>query len=125
MYIFIDVANVWSIQKSMRKMLNYTALPKTAQKIIARKTGSMVETQQVFYYEAYPLENTRKYSTNGTHKFMKWLQKSLRFIIRKKPIKQVKAYPPTLRSGHWPCFKLRLSSLRSDCLHPSGLRPGY
>ena len=89
-YVFVDVANVWSVQKSMRKLLDYTKLRKQVEKIISQKCGVAICVQEVFYYEAYPQNSTRSYNTDGSHKFMTFLKKELGFKIRKKPIKQIR-----------------------------------
>jgi len=89
-YIFIDVANIWSVQKSIKKMLDYSKIKEIVSDLISKKIKERVNVKKIFYYEAYPENNTRKYNTDGIHKFMTYLKKELNFKIRKKPIKQIK-----------------------------------
>ncbi len=89
-YVFLDVANIWSSQKSKGHLLDYSNLKKTIQNSLNEKLKSDVEVEKIFYYEAFPENNTREYNTDGTHKFMTYLKKGLGFEIRKKPIKQIR-----------------------------------
>jgi len=93
-YIFIDVANVWSAQKSKRHLMDYTKI----KSFIETKFAGTVRA--VFYYEAYPKNETREYSTDGTHKFMTFLEKKLGFTIRKKPLKQIHTESGTQEKGN-------------------------
>jgi uncharacterized LabA/DUF88 family protein len=74
----------------MRKMLDYSKLKKNITKIISERINQKAEVKEIFYYEAYPENDTREYSTDGKHKFMTYLKKGLDFQVRKKPIKQIK-----------------------------------
>jgi uncharacterized LabA/DUF88 family protein len=81
--VFIDVANVWSVQKSKGHFVDYNKI----QPFLENQFGGKIE--KIFYYEAYPKNETRNYNTDGTHKFMTFLKKGLGFIVRKKPLKQI------------------------------------
>jgi uncharacterized LabA/DUF88 family protein len=41
----------------------------------------------VYYYTSYPEEGTRPYSTAPKHSFFTFLEKSVGFVVRKKPLK--------------------------------------
>jgi len=90
-YVFIDVANVWSAQKSIKKLLDYSKLKQVVADVFQEKLNEQIEVKRVFYYEAYPEKGTREYDTDGSHKFMTFLKKGLGFCVRKKPIKQIKS----------------------------------
>jgi len=89
-FVFIDVANIWSCQKSIIKMLDYSKLKTAVLNVMSKKLKEELEIKEVFYYETYPENKTREYNTDGTHKFMTFLKKGLGFQVRKKPIKQIK-----------------------------------
>lgn len=44
----------------------------------------------VYYYDAYPDQKTREYSVEGKFKSYVYLEKALKFIVRKKPLKQIR-----------------------------------
>ena len=82
-YVFIDVANIWQAQKAQGKIFDYQALQE------ALKKEYNTQDLQIFYYEAYPADGTRKYSLDKKHKFFTFLKKKLRFIVRKKELKRI------------------------------------
>ncbi|MDD3808016.1 MAG: NYN domain-containing protein [Candidatus Pacebacteria bacterium] len=43
----------------------------------------------MFYYTAYPKNGTRSYSLDGKHKFYTFLKKNLKFVVKKKELKQI------------------------------------
>ncbi len=88
-FVFLDVANIWSTQKSMRKFINYRKIEKIIQKTLAEKLNETVEIPRIFYYEAFPKDGTRDYNIDRKHKFMTFLKKQLGFTVRKKPIKRI------------------------------------
>ncbi len=49
-YIFIDAANLWEVQKSKRRLLDYQQL-----ETYIKQRYSATQTK-VFYYEAYPAD---------------------------------------------------------------------
>lgn len=82
-YVFIDASNLWEVQKAKGKFFDYEKLIKFIKK---KFYGSAVK---VFYYTAYPSEDTRDYSLDGRHKFYTFLKKGLSFIVRKKELKRI------------------------------------
>ncbi|MBI5734099.1 MAG: NYN domain-containing protein [Candidatus Kerfeldbacteria bacterium] len=82
-YIFIDFSNLWAAQKVRGKFLDYTKL--------TNYIKSMYEatSMQVFFYTAYPAEGTRSYNLDGKHKFFTYLEKGLKFVVRKKELKRI------------------------------------
>ncbi len=82
-YIFIDAANLWEVQKSKRRLLDYQKL-----ETYIKQRYSAIQTK-VFYYEAYPADGTRPYSLAGKHKFYVFLKKRLGFEVRTKPLKRI------------------------------------
>ena len=82
-YIFIDASNLWAAQKVRGKFLDYTKLI-----TYIRKKFTAVSIQ-VFYYTAYPADGTRDYSLDGRHKFFTFLEKGLKFTVRKKKLKRI------------------------------------
>ena len=82
-FIFIDAANVWSSQKRIGKLLDY----KKISNFLAEKFKGDVE--KIYYYEAFPNEKNRTYSTEPKHKFFTFLKKSLGFCVRKKELKRI------------------------------------
>jgi len=84
-YVFIDASNLWEAQKVKGKFLNYE---KTMSYISQRFQASELK---VFYYTAYPADGTRSYDVEGKHRFFTFLKKGLGFVVRKKPLKQIRA----------------------------------
>ena len=82
-YVFIDASNLWAAQKAKGKFLDYEKL------IDYIKNKLNATSIQVFYYTAYPADGTRKYSLDGKHKFLTYLKKGLKFIVRKKELKRI------------------------------------
>lgn len=82
-HVFIDASNLWSVQKSMGRSLDYSKL------LVA--FGSIFNTSdiKVYYYAAFPADGTREYSLDKLHSFFTFLAKGLKFIVRKKPLKQI------------------------------------
>jgi len=87
-FVFIDAANVWSSQKRLGFLLDYQKLPK----FLSKKFEGKVK--QIFYYEAYPADETRAYDTSKKHKFFTYLKKGLGFKVRKKVLKQIRCGEP-------------------------------
>ena len=81
--IFIDDGNMWSVYKSMGKLIDYSKL----EDFFAKKFNGKVT--KVFFYKAYPKNKTRKYSLDPQHKFMTYLNKELSFVVRKKELKTI------------------------------------
>lgn len=88
-FIFIDVANVWNTQKSVKRFLNYETLGIVIKAVLEKKMEEVINIEKIFYYEAYPKDETRDYDTHKKHKFLTFLNKGLGFTVRKKPIKQI------------------------------------
>lgn len=82
-YVFIDASNIWSVQKSKKYSLDYAKLTNVLAEIF--HTSSL----QVYYYTAFPAEGTRLASQDGKHKFFTFLEKGLKYIVRKKPLKRI------------------------------------
>ena len=82
-YVFIDASNLWQAQKAKGKMFDYEKLK------IFLKTKFEASEIQIFYYTAYPAEETRDHSLDGKHKFFTYLKKGLEFIVRKKELKRI------------------------------------
>jgi uncharacterized LabA/DUF88 family protein len=85
-YVFIDASNLWEAQKAKGKFFDYEKLRDYL------KSTHQANTIQIFYYTAYPAENTREYSLDGKHKFFTYLKKGLGFIVRKKELKRIVVY---------------------------------
>ena len=83
-YIFIDSANVWSVVKSVKKIVDYGLLKKYF------KDNLEPTELKIFYYEAYPENGTRDYSLDSKHRYFTFLKKGLGFNVRKKVLKQIK-----------------------------------
>jgi len=82
-YVFIDAANLWEVQKLRGMVFDYRRL----KEFIKNKfQGSSI---RIFYYTAYPKNGTRDYSLDNRHKFFTFLEKGLGFVVRKKPLKRV------------------------------------
>lgn len=84
-YVFIDASNIWEVQKARGLFLDLEKL----RNYIRRHFHSTNVT--VFYYTAYPADETRMYSTDPKHKFFTFLEKGLDFTVRKKQLKRISA----------------------------------
>ncbi|MFA4817803.1 MAG: NYN domain-containing protein [Parcubacteria group bacterium] len=82
-YVFIDASNLWQAQKAKGKLFNYEKLRNFLK---SKFEGLEIK---VFYYTAYPADETRSYSTDGRHKFYTFLKKGLGFVVRKKELKRI------------------------------------
>lgn len=82
-HVFIDASNLWEAQKAKGKFFDYEKL----RKFIKEKFNS--SAINIFYYTAYPAEETRDYSLDGRHKFYTFLKKGLGFTVRKKELKRI------------------------------------
>jgi uncharacterized LabA/DUF88 family protein len=83
-YVFIDASNLWAVQKTKGKFFD---LAKLRDYLKQQHDASDI---RVYYYDAYPDKNTREYSLDGKFKFYVYLSKALKFVVRKKPLKQIK-----------------------------------
>lgn len=83
-YVFIDASNLWAVQKTKGQMFDLEKLKKYLQ---AKHSAASV---RVYYYDAYPEQGTRDYSVAGKFKFYVYLEKALKFIVRKKALKQIR-----------------------------------
>jgi uncharacterized LabA/DUF88 family protein len=83
-YVFIDASNLWATQKAKGKLFD---LEKLKNYLKNKYNASDI---RVYYYDAYPEQKTREYSVEGKFKFYVYLEKALKFIVRKKPLKQIK-----------------------------------
>lgn len=82
-FVFIDASNIWEVQKSKGKNIDYEKLKKYL-------NLKFSQYDLVYYfYTAYPAEGTRDHSTDGMHRFYTFLKKGLKFIVRKKPLKRI------------------------------------
>lgn len=82
--VFIDASNLWAVQKSKGKMFDLAKLKKYLKE---KHEASVVK---VYYYDAYPKPETRDHDVSGKHKFYVYLEKALGFVVRKKPLKQIR-----------------------------------
>jgi len=83
-YVFIDASNIWNTQKAKGMSFDY-------QKLTAYlKNEHQASTIKMFYFTAYPKNETRSYDVSGKHTFYTYLKKALGFTVRKKPLKQIK-----------------------------------
>ncbi len=87
-YVFIDAANLWEAQKTKGRFFDLAKLCKYL------KQQHSATAMKVYYYTAYPAEGTREYSTAPRYKFYTYLKKGLGFVVRKKPLKQIKRDTP-------------------------------
>lgn len=83
-YVFIDAANLWEVQKAKAERLDFAKLKRYL------KSVHEATSIKVYYYDAYPRSETRDYDVGGKHKFYVYLEKALNFIVRKKPFKQIR-----------------------------------
>lgn len=82
-YVFIDASNIWEAQKIKGKFFDYEKL-----RIFLKKKFEACSIK-IFYYTAYPKNGTRSYSLDGKHKFYTFLKKNLKFVVKKKELKQI------------------------------------
>lgn len=87
-YVFIDASNLWEAQKAKGRFFDYGKLRNFIREEFC---SSLIE---VFYYSAYPADGTRDYSLDGRHKFFTFLKKGLKFVVRKKELKQISIITP-------------------------------
>lgn len=84
LYVFIDASNLWAVQKAKGRMFDLAKL-----KMFLKKEHS-AKAIKVYYYDAYPKPETRDHDVSGKHKFYVYLEKALGFVVRKKPLKQIR-----------------------------------
>jgi uncharacterized LabA/DUF88 family protein len=84
LYVFIDASNLWAVQKSKGKTLDLAKLKKFL------KDKHKASAIKVYYYDAYPKPETRDHDVSGKHRFYVYLEKALGFVVRKKPLKQIR-----------------------------------
>lgn len=80
---FIDDGNMWSVYKSIGKLIDYAKIKTFFTK---KFNGTVTE---IFFYKAYPKNNTRNYDLTPKHRFFTFLQKGLGFCVRKKELKTI------------------------------------
>lgn len=83
-YVFIDASNLWAVQKAKGQLFDLAKLKDYL------KDKHKASDIRVYYYDAYPDQKTREYSVEGKFKFYVYLEKALKFIVRKKPLKQIR-----------------------------------
>lgn len=83
-FVFIDASNLWAVQKAKGRMFDLAKL-----KEFIKVTYHAADIR-VYYYDAYPAPGTREYSTAGKFSFYVYLEKALKFVVRKKVLKQIK-----------------------------------
>ncbi len=83
-YVFIDASNLWAAQKVKGKFFDLEKLKKYLHHQYA------ASEVKIYYYDAYPADGTRDYSSDNKHRFYTYLKKALNFTVRKKPLKQIK-----------------------------------
>ena len=83
-YVFIDASNIWNAQKTKGMSFDYEKLTSYL------KVAHNAKAIKVFYYTAYPAKETRSYDVSSKHAFYTYLKKGLGFVVRKKPLKQIK-----------------------------------
>lgn len=84
LYVFIDASNLWAVQKAKGKMFDLAKLKNYL------KTKHAATTVKIYYYDAYPKPTTRDYDVSGKFRFYVYLEKALGFVVRKKPLKQIR-----------------------------------
>lgn len=82
--VFMDASNLWAVQKAKGRMFDLAKLKKY---LIETHEASSIK---IYYYDAYPLPATRDHDVSGKHRFYVYLEKALKFIVRKKPLKQIR-----------------------------------
>lgn len=83
-FVFIDASNLWAVQKAKGRMFDLSKLKKFLKQ---RHKASEIKT---YYYDAYPKPETRDHDVSGKHRFYVYLEKALGFVVRKKPLKQIR-----------------------------------
>lgn len=83
-YVFIDASNLWAVQKAKGQMFDLAKLKNYL------KSFHSANSIRVYYYDAYPKPETREYSVEGKFRFYVYLEKALKFVVRKKPLKQIR-----------------------------------
>lgn len=83
-HVFIDASNLWAVQKAKGKMFDLAKLK------IYLKTLYDADEIKIYYYDAFPGQATREYDISGKFRFYVYLEKALTFIVRKKPLKQIR-----------------------------------
>ena len=83
-YAFIDSSNIWPSQKAKGQFFNWQKLKKNL-----KNTYNAAEIE-IFYYAAYPADDTRDYDLDPKHRFYTFLKKGLGFIVRKKKLKRIR-----------------------------------
>lgn len=92
-YVFIDAANLWEVQKTKGRLLDFEKL------LDYLKERYKATELKVFYYTAYPADGTRDYDTSSKHKFYAYLKKSLGVVVRKKELKRIAAENSKFEDG--------------------------
>lgn len=83
-YVFVDASNLWAVQKAKGKMFDLSKLKAYL------KTHHHADDIKVYYYDAYPKQGTRDHDVSGKFRFYVYLEKALGFVVRKKPLKQIR-----------------------------------
>lgn len=83
-FVFIDASNLWAVQKAKGQLFDLAKLKAFL------KSKHVASEIKVYYYDAYPEQKTREYSVDGKFRFYVYLEKALKFVVRKKPLKQIK-----------------------------------
>lgn len=83
--VFIDASNLWAVQKVRGEYFDLKRLKEYL------KDTHDAKTIAIYYYDAYPEASTREYDTSGKHAFYTYLKKGLGFVVRKKPLKQIRS----------------------------------
>ncbi len=83
-YVFIDASNLWAVQKAKGQLFDLAKLRNFLQ------NKHHTKNLRIYYYDAYPDQKTREYSIDGKFKFYVYLTKALKFVVRKKPLKQIR-----------------------------------
>lgn len=83
-FVFIDASNLWAVQKAKGRMFDLAKLKAFL------KASHQATDVKVYYYDAYPKPETRDHDVSGKHKFYVYLEKALGFVVRKKPLKQIR-----------------------------------
>ncbi len=92
-FVFIDASNLWEVQKTKGKLLDFERL------INYLKDRYKAAELKVFYYTAYPAEGTRDYDTSGKHRFYTYLKRGLGVAVRKKELKRIEASESRFKDG--------------------------
>ena len=83
-HVFIDEANIWQVYKAKGRLLDFENL----KNYLKQELGS--SSVEVFYFSAYPADDTREHSLDGKHKFYTYLKKALGFNVVKKKLKRIR-----------------------------------